>query len=112
MNQLHLRRTLYSSLTLAEWTLYSLLKDTEVRQLEKKAIKTIMPKVTFWIKNLETAQKNQGVTEDREKATGFFFDSLYLLNNVHPDDYESVTQEILKAVNNANERRSLPEEVR
>lgn len=112
MNQLHLRRVLYSSLTLTEWSLYSLLKDTAVRQLEKKAINQILPKVTFWIKNLETAQKNQQVTDDREKATGFFFDSLYLLNNVHPEDYEQITQDILKSVNNANERRSLPEEVR
>ena len=103
----HLRRVLFSALTLSEWTMYMMVKDTGVRQMEKLTIKSkILPRITQWVKNLESAQKTIEGKEDREKATGFFFDSLYLLNQLHPDDYDKFTKRLTDIVNDTNKQRS------
>lgn len=86
--------------------MYTMCADDLIKQEEKRNIKgLILPKLKFWIKNLNRAQK-QFATEDTEKASGFFFDSLYLLNHIHPSDYEVVTEELTKLVNSTNEARA------
>lgn len=99
------RRVVFTAFTLAEWCLYTMVKDKLVSFTEKQSINTgILPKLQFWLKNLEKVQ-NAKANDDRENAGGFFFDILYLSNHLHPDDYEEVKNKYTEIINDVNKQR-------